>query len=225
MIPKVIYQTWKRELPDRVKGLVDWMRGLNPEYEYRFFDDAAMDAFVQEHGPKVNERVWVAYQRLGVGAARADLWRYLLMYVWGGVYLDVDSLIVRPLREMIRGDEMGIVSREGHSGLFVQWMLVFAPGCRYMRECVVRCVENVLEGESEDIMEVTGPRVYSGVLGGCGNGVWELEDGEAGVVLGEGVRVFGMDYEGFGVYNFKGMGEETELMEGHWSRAGRLRVG
>lgn len=223
MIPKVIYQTWKRELPDRVKGLVAWMRGLNPEYEYRFFDDTAMDAFVKEHGPKVDGRVWEAYKRLAVGAARADLWRYLLMYVWGGIYLDVDSLIVRPLREMIRGDEMGIVSREAHSGLFVQWMLVFAPGCRYMRECVVRCVENILEGENDNILEVTGPGVYSGVLGG--DGIWELEDEEASSVLGEGVRVLGVDYEGFGVYHYSlGRGVDEELMEGHWSRAGRLRV-
>ena len=54
--------------------------GPNPEYEYRFMDDADCDAFVKEHGDDAFQR---AYGALNVAAGRADMLRYLLIYVHG----------------------------------------------------------------------------------------------------------------------------------------------
>lgn len=219
-IPKVFYQTWKKELPPQVKGLVDWMRKSNPEYQYRFFDDEKMDTFVRDYGKLVDPRIEIAYNRLLVGAAKADLWRYLVLYLCGGVYLDVDSLVTCPLRDLIKAGDRGIISREGHSGLFVQWMLIFGAGSALLKKCLLQCAENILSKKEGSILELTGPYVFSEVING--NEIWCLDDISASELIGEGIRVYGTDYKGFAV--FKHAFSDCLLGYGieHWTNARKI---
>jgi hypothetical protein len=46
------------------------------------------------------------------GAARADLLRYCLLYIFGGVYLDLDSSIECPLDDWICDDDTAVLSYE-----------------------------------------------------------------------------------------------------------------
>ena len=50
------------------------------------------------------------------GAFKADLWRYSVLYAYGGVYLDDDSDIKTPLDEVIGIDDFLIMSEEGSNG-------------------------------------------------------------------------------------------------------------
>ena len=44
------------------------------------------------------------------------------MYKYGGVYLDMDSSILKPLRELINDDDNAIITTaEGNPHLYVQW--------------------------------------------------------------------------------------------------------
>ena len=52
-----------------------------------------------------------------VGAAKADIWRYCVLYVYGGLYLDDDSDIRTPLDEVVKPDDHLLMSEEGASSL------------------------------------------------------------------------------------------------------------
>jgi mannosyltransferase OCH1-like enzyme len=125
-IPRIIHQTfYDRKLPERLQANVTQLRELNPGWEYRFYDDADIAAFIQEHYPPV---VWDYYQRIDTryGAARADMFRYLLMYKIGGVYLDIKSGATRPLDSVLQPDDRFILSKwHTASGEFEHWGLVF----------------------------------------------------------------------------------------------------
>ena len=135
MIPKVIYQTWyKKDLPDNIKKLNENMLSLNKDYAYYLFDDNDIELFIQEN---YDNNILKAYNMLNVGAAKADLWRYLILYKNGGIYLDIDSEIYSNLDELISSDDHAIISREGNHNLFVQWCLIFSPNHPLLDEVVV----------------------------------------------------------------------------------------
>lgn len=106
-----IFQTARSmsDLPHEIEQNIAHLRQSNPEYEYHLFDDEEIRAFILEH---YGEVIWGYYQRIAppYGAARADFFRYLLMYQLGGVYLDIKSSLDRPLREVLRDDDQFLLT-------------------------------------------------------------------------------------------------------------------
>ena len=88
-IEKNIYQTYKtKNIPGFMEELISELKDKNPGYTYSLFDDNDIQQFINENYSK---DVQQAYSKLHVGAAKADLWRYLVLYKNGGVYIDFDS--------------------------------------------------------------------------------------------------------------------------------------
>jgi len=87
VIPRKIWQTWKtHELPPKMKECIDTLKNNHPEFEYKMFDNEECRTFIKEFFP---DEVLVAYDALIPGAYKADLWRYCVLYIYGGIYLDV----------------------------------------------------------------------------------------------------------------------------------------
>lgn len=95
-IPYVVHMTYHKleRIPSKV---YQNFREYAPEYTLQLYDDArAIDLLRAHFRPMVLE----TFQRLKKGAHKADLFRYCLMYLFGGVYLDVKTVLIRPLREL-----------------------------------------------------------------------------------------------------------------------------
>ncbi len=87
IIPLHVYQTWSsKELPSKMKLFRDKMIKDNPEFTFHLYDDADCEEFIQKHFHPI---VLWAYQSLKPGAYKADLWRYCVMFVHGGIYMDI----------------------------------------------------------------------------------------------------------------------------------------
>lgn len=85
MIPEIIVQTSKHDFP----WAREWKR-LNPKASLVLLTDDPSEAFVETHYPDY----LALYQDLALPVERADLFRYLAVHHFGGVYSDTD---VRPL--------------------------------------------------------------------------------------------------------------------------------
>ena len=95
-IPKQIFQTFKtKKLPFITKWHIWNMKRRNPDYSYQLFDDNEVRIFLEQEFPP---KYLKAYDRLTIGAAKADFFRYAILYKKGGVYLDVDSGMTKPLK-------------------------------------------------------------------------------------------------------------------------------
>ena len=75
------------------------------DYNFIFYDDNDCELFIKNN---FDENVYKAYMSINsvYGAMKADFFRYCILYKNGGVYLDIDSVILRPLDELIRDDEL-----------------------------------------------------------------------------------------------------------------------
>jgi mannosyltransferase OCH1-like enzyme len=99
MIPKIIHQTWKtNNLPPALKAYCHSWQRFNPGADYRFYDDTACRAFVRKEFP----RFLPAYEAFPFAIQRADLFRALVVYRFGGLYADVDMECLRPLERFFQ---------------------------------------------------------------------------------------------------------------------------
>lgn len=103
-----------------------------------------------------------AYERIHhrLGAARADIWRYAVLFACGGVYIDADATFNAQLNSFIQPTDKFILSTERnnvrpcYTGKFrsveepaifqnriiVQWMLIAAPRHLFMYRTMVDVV-------------------------------------------------------------------------------------
>ena len=162
-ITKHVHQVFfgARGISDELKANIEKIKALNPGWEHTLYDDVMMkDFIVQHYGPKMLgyfNRINPSY-----GAARVDLFRYLLLYKLGGVYLDVKSSLHRPFHEILREDDRyilgqwdnpALVERTGWGmhkelvdvprGEFQQWHIMCAPGHPFMRAVIVAVLANI----------------------------------------------------------------------------------
>ena len=89
-IPRNIFQTWQtKNISDNFKKLSETWIEKNPNYSYFLFDDNDCKEFIKKHF-EIN--VYLAYCRVIPGAFKADFWRYCVLYIYGGVYVDIDTI-------------------------------------------------------------------------------------------------------------------------------------
>jgi mannosyltransferase OCH1-like enzyme len=86
-IPNNIFQTWHtKKLPLRMFQMIKKMIKSNPRFRYYLFDDNDCRNFIQKN---FDTDVLHAYNNLIPGAYKADLWRYCILYKYGGIYIDI----------------------------------------------------------------------------------------------------------------------------------------
>lgn len=92
-IPKVVFQTYDRLefVPPKVyANVAEFAAG----YKHVVLDDAACARFLARHyAPEIGAK----FASIRGGAHKADLLRYCLLYVHGGVYLDIKTELTRPI--------------------------------------------------------------------------------------------------------------------------------
>lgn len=206
-IPKQIFQTYKTDDLSWVTRLNMWkIKKRNPAYKYYFYDDAAVLKFFREEMP---EEYFRAYERLTIGAAKADFFRYAVLYVKGGVYLDLDSSIKKPLDSFIREDDVAVITREGNPGLYVQWALVFDKGHPILKKTLEMILDNIeTHRYPHDVHATTGPGVFAKAVNAC---IAENPDIPH--------RMFGTDFEGNMVFKFwLGKMLKYEKKKNHWRK-------
>ena len=102
MIPKIIHQTWKTShLPEKFRTYQQtWIRH-HPQWEYRFYDDAACRAVVQKSFPDL----LTLYDGCPYPVQRADIFRYLVIAASGGIYADIDMECYKNMEPLFAGKE------------------------------------------------------------------------------------------------------------------------
>ena len=165
-VPKIIYQTWPtKNLTKNMSWVVNRLRSTHPNFEYHLFDDNDCRTFIKKHFGM--ETLW-AFDRLIPGAFKADLWRYCVMYITGGIYLDIKMCPVNGFRfdYLLKNDWYcnDLARGDGFAGIW-QGILVSRPRnpvFKYLINEVINNVKNEFYGD--DPLEITGPKMMKRLL-------------------------------------------------------------
>lgn len=95
IIPKTIHYCWfgGKQIPSKQKKYIDGWKQMCPEFEIVCWDESNYDI-------RKNQYVYQAYQA-GAWAFVSDYVRKDVLYEYGGIYLDTDVEVVRPLDELL----------------------------------------------------------------------------------------------------------------------------
>ena len=167
------------------KLMVTWLKWLNPAYRYEFYDDERILQFIKATYPS---SIFEAYTKLDIGAAKADFFRYLALFHFGGVYLDLDAYVTRRLDKFIDADDKAVITMERNAGIFAQYALVFSPKHPILEKCIETICNNIQQKlHVNDIHKLTGPSVFTDAVN------WYVQQ----YPNDANTRIFGTDYNGY----------------------------
>jgi len=115
LIPKVIYQSWgTKKLSPLMSKNVESIKCLNPEYEYNLYDDSDCRKFILDN---FGVNYANAFDALIPGAFKCDFWRYAVLYVNGGVYLDMDMEPLFPFKNILKDSDQFLSVADQENGI------------------------------------------------------------------------------------------------------------
>ena len=162
-IPKIIWQTYKDPydmLMYYMHNAIDTWRDLNPDYEHRYMDDTQAAEFVlKEYGQEWHE----LFVGLPVGVMRGDLWRYMVIYKYGGVYADLDTECLEPISTWMLEDKDFIVCPETNEH-FCQWTFAATPGHPILKSVLDLIKDRLISPDYESqhfVHTHTGPAIWT----------------------------------------------------------------
>jgi len=168
-IPKRIFQTHKsiqyiQSKPKLQIALSSWRRFV-PEFGYYFYTNEMCDEFmrtdmVEEFGDVIYE----VYNRLPLPVMKADLWRYCVIYKYGGIYADADAICKCDPNIFTMYDTMIVCAPENSTHL-CQWTFAApanSPILKSIIELSIKRIINMQVIKGEHVIHfLTGPGVFT----------------------------------------------------------------
>ena len=165
VVPLNIFQTWHtKNMPYHMKLNVARIRYFNPEFKYYLFDDEDCREFIKKHFPL--SILW-AFDKLRPGAFKADLWRYCVLYIHGGIYMDIK------LRGIGKFKLLHLTTREHfvldypnrvNSGIY-NALISVKPKNKILGKCILQILFNVKNRYyGPNCLCPTGPQLVSKFL-------------------------------------------------------------
>ena len=227
-IPKILFQICLKGYPENadhllssldvgLKNNIDNLRNNNPDFKYYLFSDLEAERFILEYyGKEMLNNYYLRIDR-HYGAARADFLRYLVLYAWGGCYLDLKSSISCPLSERIdadddfvvfywdsipNGNRYPLIPEELPKGELLTGLLVSAKGHPFMRSVIMQVMQNIdmynpfTQGTGfTGVQLTTGNTMYSITINDCIN-----KDSSVHYRYGKAFAQFGFSVHFSGTY-------------------------
>jgi len=158
-VPLVVYHTFHtKDLPKEIRVLIDEIKRENPEFEYKFFDEEECREFIINNFDK---DVIYAYDKLIPGAYKADLWRNCVLYVNGGVYLDIKLKPINGFKLISLTDKDYFVRDTDKAGRGVfNGIIAVKPHNEKLMKAINMIVDNVKNKfYGDNCLEPTGPNL------------------------------------------------------------------
>ncbi len=162
MIPQIIHQIYDNNFPPPQHLLEmskSWIN-LHPDWIYRLWDKDQIYSFLNENYSKYV----LFYNSLPFDAQRWDFIRYLILYHFGGLYVDMDYESRKPITDLIKGSTCCLgLEPSGHSYcnqvIIGNALMATIPRHPFIKIVIDEIVSNRVEllNKKLQIMESTGP--------------------------------------------------------------------
>lgn len=172
-IPLNIYQTYKNNPPEHIKEAMNILKSQNPEFNHYFFDDTDISNFIKKN---FHPRILKAFNILIPGAYKADLFRYCILYKYGGIYLDaklimdtnkklIDLVKLYNKKEFHVLDFTSWAKLRQHTKFIYQGFMISEARNPFLKNLIIEVVNKILKRDiGKNPLDITGPNIYWKVL-------------------------------------------------------------
>lgn len=149
-IPKLIWQTYKlpyNELPEYALEATQTWTNSNPDWIYNYMDDEAAAKFIQEEYGDEWLDIW---NNVPVKVMKGDIWRYMIVYKYGGLYADLDTHCVVPIGAWLPtfGDDCKFVVCVENACHMANWAFIGTPGHPFLK-LLLDMIKDRIQNEGE----------------------------------------------------------------------------
>ncbi len=151
VIPKIIHQIWlgPKTPPAVFKESQESIKKLHPDWEYKLWtDEDVLKFWLYNHKYYDNEKNF---------GAKADILRYEILKRYGGVYLDIDFVLTKPLDWLCQYDFWSVAQPLDCKGHICNGAFGCIPGHSILKDCILLLGENYDTAEDKRILNTTGP--------------------------------------------------------------------
>jgi inositol phosphorylceramide mannosyltransferase catalytic subunit len=165
-VPKLIFQTHKSfdyvlKNEDLTYAYLSWEKWKSKGFKHIFYNNEMCDFFMKEN---FDERTYKAYSMLPLAVMKADLWRYCVIYKYGGIYADLDTIsLCNP--EIFLSDGLLTIVPENKTHL-CQWVFSAPKESPILKSIIELSVDRIhaspkpIKGEHA-VHTITGPGVFT----------------------------------------------------------------
>lgn len=200
MIPRIIHYTWKDEESIPLQKIwsadgedlsfqdcLNSFTKFNPNWRYIFWSDRDIDILIGEIYPNF----YPTFKKLKP-IEKVDFFRYVCLFRFGGLFVDLDCFCARPLDEILHNNDYLIVGLE--STEYTNWLhhnyhqqlqiyAIFAEqDCSILGEIIYRVINNCKYFPNRNVIEKTSMAVFGDI-------VYQYKNKE-------GVRIMPIDFSG-----------------------------
>ena len=164
MIPNNIFQTHKsieyiKKNIHLLNAHNSWSKNI--QFKYHFYNDAQCDKFIHNFFPEIKD----IYDNLPLRVMKADLWRYCIIYKYGGIYADADTVLKKNPSFLTNNYNKYLVVVPENNTHFCQWVFsapAKSPVLKSIIDLSVKRIRAVKEFKGKHIIHyLTGPAVFT----------------------------------------------------------------
>lgn len=163
MISKNIFQTHKSKEyicnNQKLNNAVNtWQK--HTDFKYHFYTDVQCEQFIKNN---FDVSVYKAYMRVPLAVMKADLWRYCVIYYYGGIYADTDTICKVNPNIFINDSLLTIVPE--NSIHLCQWVFAAQKESPFLKSIIDLSVKRILTmkkiKDEHFVHYLTGPGVFT----------------------------------------------------------------
>jgi hypothetical protein len=144
MIPKKIFQSHKSlnyVVNDKILSEYtnSWKKHYKT-YQYNFYDDQRCDSFMKEY---FSGETYDIYTKMPIPVMKSDLWRYCIIYHYGGIYADTDLRINTTPDIFINPNSEISIAVEPMTNFFVQFAFAAEPKSPILKSVIDVVLQNM----------------------------------------------------------------------------------
>lgn len=159
IIPLNLYTCWHTlDLPPLMSENYKLLLKNNPEFNHFIYDENMCRQFLIEN---FDNSVIESYDKLIPCAFKTDLWRYCVLYINGGIYIDIKYECTNGFKFIALTEEEYFV-RDYNINNIYNALIVCKRGNQILLEAIKQIVENVKNNfYGNDPLDITGPGLLS----------------------------------------------------------------
>ena len=157
VIPRHVYTCWHtKALPPLMQQNYDTLVRNDPDMQIHLYDDFECRQFIETHFDK---EVLYAYDVLIPCSYKSDLWRFCVLYILGGIYIDIKYKQMCGFRLIALTDKEYFVRDANPTNVYTALMVTF-PNNKIMLQCIQQIVQHAKQKFYGTCpLEPTGPKL------------------------------------------------------------------
>ena len=180
LIPLLIHQTYKTNNLNEIAcfkrtWISTWLY-LNPLYRHSIYNDSQMNDIASTFGLQI----YNAFLKLPLTVQRTDLFRYMVLYKYGGTYADIDTSCLRPINDWTTSPSTSVIlglewnfqylNNIERRLMLQQWTMSSVKG-HYLFLNVLQSISKDIESkdfdylnDAKNVVHLTGPFAFTRVV-------------------------------------------------------------